>query len=125
MNTKKIAPDRRSFIKGAGSASIATLLVAEGGTALAQTTKKAAPMEGTTYTYATENSWGPITEWHTAADLSFNIDSGTGSAPASLSWRDQHGNSFAISFAADMSTFFGYFQRTNEGPIAYRGTLNQ
>jgi len=31
------------------------------------------------------------------------------------------GNSFAISFASDMSTFFGYFQRSNESPIAYSG----
>jgi OAA-family lectin sugar binding domain len=54
--------------------------------------------------------------------LSFAVDAGTGSAPVSLSWRDQQGNSFAISFASDMSSFFGYFQRSNEGPIAYRGT---
>jgi hypothetical protein len=74
------------------------------------------------YTYATENSWGSITEWHAAADLSFTVDCGTGSAPASLSWRDQQGNSFDISFASDMGTFFGYFQRSNEDPIAYRGT---
>lgn len=114
--------DRRSFLKGAGSASLATLLVTTGGTAFAQTTENAIPTAGTTYTYATQNSWGPITQWHAAADLSFAVDSGTGSAPASLSWRDQQGNSFAISFASDMSTFFGYFQRVNEGPIAYRGT---
>ncbi len=122
MNIKKGSPARRSFIKSAGSASIATLLVTEGGTAFAQSSENAASAAGTTYTYATENSWGPITQWHAAANLSFNVDSGTGSAPASLSWRDQQGNSFAISFASDMSTFFGYFQRINEGPIAYRGT---
>jgi hypothetical protein len=122
MKTHHETADRRSFLKGAGSASLATLLVTTGGTAFAQTTEKTAPTDGTTSTYATENSWGPITEWHVAADLSFAVDSGTGSAPASLSWRDQQGNSFAISFASDMSTFFGYFQRVNEGPIAYRGT---
>jgi hypothetical protein len=122
MNTEKRSPDRRRFLKSAGSASIATILVAEGGTAFAQTTETAVPTGGTPYTYATQNSWGPITEWHSAADLNFTVDSGTGSAPASLSWRDQRGNSFAISFASDMSSFFGYFQRYNEGPIAYRGT---
>jgi hypothetical protein len=122
MKTQKGFPDRRSFIKSAGSVSIATIVVAKGGTALAQTTENTVPTEGTPYTYATENSWGPITEWHSAADLSFNVDCGTGSTPASFSWRDQQGNSFAISFASDMSTFFGYFQRSNEGPIAYRGT---
>ena len=122
METHHESADRRSFLKGAGSASLATLLVTTGGTAFAQTTENAIPTAGTPYTYATQNSWGPITQWHAAADLSFAVDSGTGSAPASLSWRDQQGNSFAISFASDMSTFFGYFQRINEGPIAYRGT---
>ena len=118
METHHESADRRNFLKGAGSASLATLFVTTGGTAFAQTTENAIPTGGTTYTYATQNSWGPITQWQTAADLSSAVDSGTGSAPASFSWRDQQGNSFAISFASDMSTFFGYFQRVNEGPIA-------
>ncbi|MBV8822977.1 MAG: hypothetical protein JO123_09325 [Ktedonobacteraceae bacterium] len=79
-------------------------------------------MAATTYTYRTEQSWGPITEWHPYSDLVFSVDGGTGQAPATLAWRDQQGNSFAISFQSDMSSFFGYFQRVNEGPIAYRGT---
>lgn len=120
MQTENASPDRRNFIKSAGSATLATLLVT-GGTAFAKDTKDAAHI-GTTYTYATENSWGPITQWHPAADLSFSVDAGTGSPPASLTWRDQQGNSFAISFQSDMSSFFGYFQRIHEGPIAYRGT---
>jgi hypothetical protein len=76
----------------------------------------------TTYTYRTEQSWGPITEWHPSANLVFSVDAGTGSIPSTLEWRDQQGNSFAISFQSDMSTFFGYFQKVNEGPIAYRGS---
>ena len=75
------------------------------------------------YTYQTENAWGDITEWHTASNLSFAIDGGNGAVPAMLAWTDQQGNAASISFQTDMSTFFGYFQRPNEGPIAYRGTL--
>ncbi|GER90616.1 hypothetical protein KDW_47780 [Dictyobacter vulcani] len=120
MQTENVSPDRRNFMKSAGSATLATLLVT-GGAALAKDAKGSEPT-ASTYTYATQNSWGPITQWHTAADLSFSVDAGTGSLPASLSWRDQQGNSFSISFASDMSSFFGYFQRINEGPIAYRGT---
>jgi hypothetical protein len=52
MKTQKGFPDRRSFIKSAGSASIATIVVAKGGTALAQTTEHTAPTEGNPYTYA-------------------------------------------------------------------------
>ncbi|GCE31051.1 hypothetical protein KDA_65350 [Dictyobacter alpinus] len=123
MDTKKVSSDRRNFIKSASAASIATLLVSGVSTAFAHSTKNVEPGNGTTYTYRTENSWGPIIEWHAAADLNLHVDAGTSSPPASLSWRDQQGNSFAISFASDMSSFFGYFQRPHEGPIAYRGTL--
>jgi OAA-family lectin sugar binding domain len=122
MDTNKVSSDRRDFIKIAGSVGAATILATQGGTVFAQGTEKAEPAVGTTYTYATQTSWGAITEWHPAPDLSFSFDSGTGSPPASLSGRDQQGNSLSISFASDMSTFFGYAQRYNEGPIAYRGT---
>lgn len=118
MNPEESSPDRRNFLKGAGSASLATILIPQGGTAQAQRSENASP----NYTYATQNSWGPLTQWHTAADLNFLVECGTGSPPASLSWRDQQGTVFAISFASDMSSFLGYFQRPNEGPIAYRGT---
>jgi hypothetical protein len=75
------------------------------------------------YTYQTENAWGDITQWHAASNLSFAINSGNGAVPATLKWTDQQGNAASISFQTDMSTFFGYFQRPNEGPIAYQGTL--
>lgn len=75
-----------------------------------------------TVTYQTENSWGPITEWHAAPDLTFTINDGIISDVATLSWRDQSGNSGNISFQSDGSSFFGYYQKVNEGPIAYRGT---
>jgi hypothetical protein len=75
------------------------------------------------YTYQTENAWGDITEWQAASNLSFAIDGENGAVPAMLAWTDQQGNAASISFQTDMSTFFGFFQRPNEGPIAYRGTL--
>ena len=73
-------------------------------------------------TYQTENSWGPITEWHQAPDLTFALNDGIVGDLANLSWRDQQGNSGSISFQSDGSSFFGYYQKVNEGPIAYRGT---
>jgi OAA-family lectin sugar binding domain len=73
-------------------------------------------------TYQTENSWGPITEWHAAPDLTFVLNDGIVGDLATLSWRDQIGNSGNISFQSDGSSFFGYYQKENEGPIAYRGT---
>jgi hypothetical protein len=75
------------------------------------------------YTYQTENAWGDITEWHSASNLSFAINSGNGAVPTTLKWTDQQGNAASISFQTDMSSFFGYFQKPNEGPIAYQGTL--
>jgi hypothetical protein len=75
------------------------------------------------YTYQTENAWGDITEWHAASNLSFAIDGENGTVPAMLAWTDQQGNAASISFQTDMSTFFGYYQRPDEGPIAYRGRL--
>jgi hypothetical protein len=75
-----------------------------------------------TVTYQTQNSWGPITEWHDAPDLTFMINDGIIGDVATLSWRDQSGNSGNISFQSDGSSFFGYYQKVNEGPIAYRGT---
>ncbi|GLV60064.1 hypothetical protein KDH_68870 [Dictyobacter sp. S3.2.2.5] len=122
MKSKRMMRARRDFLMRTGTAGMATLLLSRGGTAFAHPMGDKAAKNGTTYTYATQNSWGAITSWHTAADLSFSVDAGTGSPPANISWRDQQGNSFAISFASDMSSFFGYFQRVNEGPIAYRGT---
>lgn len=73
-------------------------------------------------TYQTQNSWGPITEWHDAPDLTFALNDGIVGDLASLSWRDQRGNTGNISFQSDGSSFFGYYQKVNEGPIAYRGT---
>ncbi|GCE24202.1 hypothetical protein [Dictyobacter kobayashii] len=122
MDTKEVLTDRRSFIKTAGSAGIATILVADGSSNYAQASENHKPKDDNTYSYATQTSWGNITEWHDAPDIGFSFDLGTNSIPANLAGRDQQGNSFAVGFSSDMNTFFGYFQRYNEGPIAYRGT---
>jgi len=48
----------------------------------------------------------------------------TGGAPIErLGWRDQRGNLASIGLAGDGTSFIGYVQRVNEGPIGYYGTL--
>jgi len=83
------------------------------------------PKSQESFTYRTEHAWGDITEWHEAADLRFLIHSGEAVLPVRLIWRDQKGNCASIGFQSDMSSFCGYYQRVNEGPIAYRGKLVQ
>ena len=90
---------------------------------LSEVVKNSQPFQ--IFIYQAEHSWdGDNREWHQCADLIFCIDSGEGrTSPASLSWRDQKGNTGTISFQFDMSTFYGYYQRVGEGPISYQGRL--
>jgi hypothetical protein len=72
-------------------------------------------------TYRTEVSWGNITEWHSAPNLVIDLNDGRSSPLAKISWQEQDGTTGSISFQSDLSSFLGYYQKPNEGPIAYRG----
>ena len=121
METHHESADRRSFLKGAGSASLATLLEPpEVPHSLKRLRTQSQPQEHPILTRPRIPGDPSRSGMRRLTGVSPSIVAQ--GLPASLSWRDQQGNSFAISFASDMSTFFGYFQRVNEGPIAYRGT---
>jgi hypothetical protein len=110
-----------------GRRKLLTSLGAIGLGAVALTSLESAPAQAhgenvSQRTYRTEQSWGPITQWHPAADLTLAIDDGIINDLATISWRDQSGNTGSISFQSDGSSFLGYYQKRNEGPIAYRGT---
>jgi len=72
-------------------------------------------------TYRTEVAWGNLTEWHPAPNLVIDINDGRNSPLSTLSWKEQDGTTGSISFQSDLSEFLGYYQKPNEGPIAYRG----
>lgn len=103
---------------GLGAVALNSL---DASSAQAQSKNASKPAYGSV-TYQTENSWGSMTEWHEAPDLTFTIDDGIVGDISTLSWRDQSGNTGNISFQSDGSSFLGYYQKVNEGPIAYRGT---
>ncbi|MFD2415185.1 hypothetical protein [Amycolatopsis pigmentata] len=70
--------------------------------------------------YRTEVHWGG--RWHPSGELSVFLD--TGSRPVErIAWRDQRGNTASIGLTPDGSSFTGYAQRVNEGPIGYRGVI--
>jgi hypothetical protein len=114
---------RRKLLTSLGAIGLGTVALAgiDAAPALAHGENVSQHTE-TTVTYQTENSWGPITQWYAAPDLTFTINDGIVGNLATLSWRDQQGNAGNISFQSDGSSFFGYYQKVNEGPIAYRGT---
>jgi OAA-family lectin sugar binding domain len=85
--------------------------------------QKPKTMDNVLFAYQTSHAWSDFSQWHPAAQLAFYIDCGEDALPASLSWRDQKGNAGSISLQGSMSTFTGYYQRANEGPIAYRGAI--
>lgn len=72
-------------------------------------------------TYRTEVSWGNLTEWHQAPNLVIDLNDGGNSPLSKLSWEEQNGTTGSISFQSNLSEFLGYYQKPNEGPIAYRG----
>lgn len=66
--------------------------------------------------FRTEHLWGGA--WHMADDLRLHVD--VGAEPVErLGWRDQRGNLSSIGL--DGTSFLGYAQHVNEGPIGYRG----
>jgi hypothetical protein len=69
--------------------------------------------------FRTEAEWGGT--WHLAGELSVHFDTGSGPVER-IGWRDQRGNSASIGFEDDSTSFTGYAQHVNEGPIGYRGT---
>ncbi len=71
--------------------------------------------------YRTEQAWGNLTEWHSAPDLVVDLSDGQGQTLEALYWRNQDGSAGSISFQSDLSEFLGYYQKAEEGPIAYRG----
>ena len=112
-----------------GRRKLLTSLGAIGLGAVALTSLDSAPAQAhgenvaqSSVTYRTEQSWGAITEWHQSPDLTIAINDGIINDLATISWRDQSGNTGNISFQSDGSSFLGYYQKKNEGPIAYRGT---
>jgi hypothetical protein len=111
---------RRKLLTSLGAIGLGAVAVASIDSAPAQAHSE--KVARSSVTYRTEQSWGPITEWHPAPDLTFAIDDGIIGGLATLSWRDQKGNSGSISFQSDGSSFLGYYQKEYEGPIAYRGT---
>lgn len=72
-------------------------------------------------TFATEQAWGDLTSWHPAPDLSVDLADGRDQNISTLEWKNQDGSTGSISFQTGMSEFLGYYQKPNEGPIAYRG----
>lgn len=72
-------------------------------------------------TFTTEQSWGDLREWHAAPDLTIEIADGRNQNISALDWRNQDGSTGSIAFQSDLSTFLGYYEKPNEGPIAYRG----
>lgn len=71
--------------------------------------------------FSTEQAWGDLRDWHTAPDLAIDLTDGRNQNITTLDWRNQDGSTGSISFQQDMSEFLGYYQKPNEGPIAYRG----
>lgn len=72
-------------------------------------------------TYTTEQAWGNLTQWHQAPDLIIELNDGDTSPLSTFSWALQDGAKGSISFQSNQNEFLGYYQKPNEGPIAYRG----
>lgn len=61
--------------------------------------------------------------WVPAPGLLFHIDRGEQSVPAQLSWRGTDGAESSISFASNMSDFYGHHRAADGTPAEFRGSL--
>ncbi|MFE9421983.1 hypothetical protein ACFYNO_03355 [Kitasatospora sp. NPDC006697] len=74
---------------------------------------------GATRTFATEAGWGG--RWHRGGPLTFHLAVGEETPFDRIAWADQRACSASIGLAEDGSSFLGWSQRVNEGPVGYRG----
>jgi hypothetical protein len=71
-------------------------------------------------TFATEAGWGG--RWHQGGPLTFHLATGEETPYERVGWTDQRACSASIGLTEDGSSFIGWSQRVNEGPVGYRGT---
>ncbi|MEU9455297.1 alpha-1,2-mannosidase [Streptomyces sp. NPDC048277] len=62
--------------------------------------------------------------WQPAPRLLFHVDRGEQSLPAQLSWRGEDGAEAAVSFASEMSGFYGFYRAQDGTAYEYRGDLS-
>ncbi|SEM33092.1 hypothetical protein [Streptacidiphilus jiangxiensis] len=73
----------------------------------------------TTACFTTEAGWGG--RWHQGGPLTLHLATGDDSGLDRVSWTDQRACSASIGLTPNGSSFQGWSQRVNEGPVGYRG----
>ncbi|MFJ1751895.1 hypothetical protein [Kitasatospora sp. NPDC088134] len=72
-----------------------------------------------TRTFSTQAGWGG--RWHRGGPLTIHLAVGEATPFDRIAWTDQRACSASIGLAEDGSSFLGWSQRVNEGPVGYRG----
>jgi hypothetical protein len=72
-----------------------------------------------TRTFSTEAGWGG--RWHQGGPLTFHLAVGEDTPFDRIAWTDQRACSASIGLTENGSSFLGWSQRVNEGPVGYRG----
>lgn len=72
-----------------------------------------------TRAFTTEAGWGG--RWHRGGPLTIHLAVGEDTPFDRIAWTDQRACSASIGLTADGSSFLGWSQRVNEGPVGYRG----
>jgi hypothetical protein len=72
-----------------------------------------------TCAFTTEAGWGG--RWHQGVPLTFHLSTGEETPYERVAWTDQRACSASIGLTEDGSSFQGWSQRVNEGPVGYRG----
>ncbi len=74
-----------------------------------------------THAFTTEAGWGG--RWHQGGPLTFHLAVGEETPFERVAWTDQRACSASIGLTEDGSSFQGWSQRVNEGPVGYRGAV--